>query len=368
MKPIIINMNEMSDSREVYESKPNRALPAFLYTCIALVAVAILWMCLGKIDIAVNASGMLRPGEAVGTVVNVVAGEVLSLHAEDGSTVEAGEVLYVIGHEELLTQKEFYESQSALYTERITELETYLWSVREETNHFSDRECEYALRYESFRIQLEAMRAELAANGAEKTETYGGEAEFASVSKYKYDEEIVTLQSLDAYNESLRQAEIQLAVVTKSVEDCYVKAPCAGVVNMLQEPVVGNRMASGAEVCSILPAEESDYKCVIYVENADVGGLEPGMSVKLNVYSYPNSKYGYVYGTLTKVSEDIRVDGASGMAYYLAEATVDAGSFLEGAKDSVSLKAGMACEAKIITGEQQIMSFVLEKLNLLVSK
>lgn len=61
MKPIMINMNEMSDSRVVYESKPNPMLPVFMYICLALFAVAILWMCLGKLDIVVKASGMVRP-------------------------------------------------------------------------------------------------------------------------------------------------------------------------------------------------------------------------------------------------------------------------------------------------------------------
>jgi len=294
MKPIIINMNEMSDSREVYESKPNRALPAFLYTCLALVIVAVVWMCLGKIDIAVNANGMLRPGGTVNTVVNAVGGEVLSVHAEDGSLVEAGELLYVVEHEELLAQKAFYEEKAAFYKQCL-----------EET------------------------------------------------------------QAGDSYNELLSEVEFQLSAINRSIEKCYVKAPCDGVVNMLQEPVVGNQMSAGVEVCSILPPEETGYKCLIYVNNADVAGLEPGMQVRLNVYSFPNTEYGYVYGTLTKVSNDIRVDAQSGMAYYLAEASVDAESFVDENGVPVSLKAGMACEAKIITGEEKIMTFVLEKLNLL---
>lgn len=626
MKPIMINMNEMSDSREVYDSRPNRALPVFLYTCLALCVAAVLWMCLGKIDIAVNASGMIRPDETVNTVVNTVAGEVISLHTEGGSSVEAGDLLYVIDHEELLTQKEFYEEQTATYSERLSGLETYLLSVEEEKNHFTDRKSEYATRYESFQIQLDAMRLELAtdAKTREYNETYlreksayyekeienigslleavqngktdvasgeenvymtkyrlylsdkkalelqyaerqqeieaatgtenlvntvayytgmkegletliasvesgesgfekkdtglyanmfsnyltkrqelkqsyehaeelykvnqaleeiavsaweveesrlaleqakaayenhqvttmtelqgqlqevtvkleevllsqsaqiekdtllkqneeacettlqqqyfnfvmelqtaytaaennlqsvqgqltelmnagskvlvyenGEETEYASVSKYKNDEIVATKQSIDSCETALREVNTQLTGILQSIESCHVKAPCKGVINMIQEPVVGNTVAAGTEVCSILPKEETGYKCVIYVENEDVGGLKVGMPVKFNIYSYPNTEYGYVYGTLMKVSEDIRVDSGSGMAYYQAEATVDVGNFVDAEGLPISLKAGMACEAKIITGEKRIADFVLEKLNLLVSK
>lgn len=59
---------------------------------------------------------------------------------------------------------------------------------------------------------------------------------------------------------------------------------------------------------------------------------------------------------------------ASGRAYYLAEATMDTERFVDGNGANVGLKAGMACEAKIITGEENIMSYALRKLNLLVGR
>jgi len=102
---------------------------------------------------------------------------------------------------------------------------------------------------------------------------------------------------------------------------------------------------------------------VIYVENKDVGELEPGMPVKLNVYSYPNAEYGYLNGTLHRIAEDITVDAQSGMAYYRAEVIVDADSFTDASGTPLTLKAGMACQVKLITGEKRIINFVFEKLN-----
>lgn len=625
MKPIIINMNEMSDSREVYESRPNRALPLFLYVCLGLFAAAVVWMCFGKIDITVKATGMLRPDEAVNTVVNTVGGEVILCHAEDGKAVEAGELLYVVSHEDLLAQKEFYEGQKEFYEEQYEGLRTYLKSIQEEKSYFPDMSVEYAVRYQGFQLQLDAMRlemktdagarayskgyleeqlayykeelaqtkillesvqsgesrfpskedtpyymkyqryqsdyqaleqqyadkqrelerstgeeslinsakyysgikegiealiasiemgkncfedgdtgiyanqflsyetkqAELFQNYKRAEEAYeinkelegiavsaweteesrlakeqawntyesyktttlselkgqlaeaeiklnevilnqtamvdketllkenaqarenalrqyylgyivelqnsrtaleenlktlerqlselsyasdkvlvygdGEEKEYAAVRKYKNDEIAATQQSLASCEASLQEMNAKLDSICRSIEDCYVKSPCSGIMNMIQELVVGNTIAAGSEVLSVLPMEETGYKCVIYVENADVGGLQTGMPVKFNVYSYPNAEYGYVYGTLTKVSKDIRVDSQNGMAYYQAEASVDVGNFLDSAGRPIALKAGMACEAKIITGEKRILNFVLEKLNLLAS-
>lgn len=176
MKPIIIDMNEMSDSKEVYDSRPNRTLPMFLYTCLALFAVAIVWMCVGTIEVTVKANGMLRP------------------------------------------------------------------------------------------------------------------------------------------------------------------------------------------------SVENGYTCLVYVENKDVGKVVPGMPVKLNVHAYPNTEYGYLRGTLEKIADDITVDATTGVAYYQAEVSVDSDAFVDERGKKIPLKAGMACQVKLVTKEQRIGSFVLDKLQFLAVK
>ena len=54
MKPILMNINEMSDSREVYESKPNLMFAIFIYTFLGILAVALIWSYFGRIDIVVK--------------------------------------------------------------------------------------------------------------------------------------------------------------------------------------------------------------------------------------------------------------------------------------------------------------------------
>lgn len=42
MKPILMNINEMSDSREVYESKPNPIFAIFIYTILGIIAATLI--------------------------------------------------------------------------------------------------------------------------------------------------------------------------------------------------------------------------------------------------------------------------------------------------------------------------------------
>ena len=54
------------------------------------------------------------------------------------------------------------------------------------------------------------------------------------------------------------------------------------------------------------------------------------------------------------------------MAYYLVESTLDTSGIYEKEGKKIEIKAGMSCEAKIITEQKRIITYVLEKLELLV--
>ena len=60
MKPIIIDMKDMSDSTEVYDSKPNRFMIYTIYAILLIFVIALIWMYFTVIDIVVKSDGILR--------------------------------------------------------------------------------------------------------------------------------------------------------------------------------------------------------------------------------------------------------------------------------------------------------------------
>ena len=74
MRPIIIDMKDMSDSKEVYESRPNPMLSGFIWLLLVMIVAAFAWMIFFKIDIVVKATGIVSAAEEVATVTNQVSG------------------------------------------------------------------------------------------------------------------------------------------------------------------------------------------------------------------------------------------------------------------------------------------------------
>lgn len=125
MKPIIMDMKDMSESREVYESRPNPVMAGFIYLILVMAVAALLWMGFCRIDIVVKATGTIGAAEEVATVTNRVAGTITERMIEDGQRVEKGDVLYTVSHEELTLQLSALEEQLADLKDKEEMLQAY---------------------------------------------------------------------------------------------------------------------------------------------------------------------------------------------------------------------------------------------------
>lgn len=83
MRPILLDMNDMSDSSEVYESRPHPFFIIFIYLLLVIVVVSILWAAFFKIDIVVKGTGTVSAREDSSIVTNTYAGAVTKCNIVD---------------------------------------------------------------------------------------------------------------------------------------------------------------------------------------------------------------------------------------------------------------------------------------------
>ena len=76
MKPIIIDMKDMSDSTEVYDSKPNRFMIYTIYAILLIFVIALIWMYFTVIDIVVKSDGIFKGSNALYEISSGVTGRV----------------------------------------------------------------------------------------------------------------------------------------------------------------------------------------------------------------------------------------------------------------------------------------------------
>jgi hemolysin D len=78
---------------EVIETPPSPAGRAIIWTIMAFFLIALLWACIGKVDIVAVAQGKIVPSGRVKVVQPLEAGVVKAIHVEEGQNVEAGQLL-----------------------------------------------------------------------------------------------------------------------------------------------------------------------------------------------------------------------------------------------------------------------------------
>lgn len=551
MKPIIVDMKDMSESTEVYESKPNRFLVYTIYLILFILVVAVLWMAFFKMDIVVKSNGIFKGRTAVYEISSGVTGSIKESHIENGQYVTEGDVLYVFSIDELsdtilryqneleaakarleilsayeksldgdkteleaLSNNAYYnefinrrellyvnvnlsESDTAgqvtmyqgnvdsisvtiaKYNEKIGKLNavkqcimarnntfdasegiyysmvsSYLASYNYSSLQYDNQINDYQRQIDEYEKQInnaetEASKEDEPANGnetvcgndianeneANATQSAGVTVDVDALKKQRddlitardsvkkektqalmnlelqqltpieqqisgYNDTILSLETnltsaqlqLDAVNDADNEAKEMVAILTEkgniaaeilTYEDkvkecenylnsydiqndnCIVRANVSGYFYISQELKPGSYVQEGTAIGTIYPEAESKYYAEIYVENTDIAEIKEGQEVKFEIAAYPSSEYGYFEGTVENIAKDISVDQSTGNAYYLVKVKCENVTLKGKDGQEVTLMNGMACQAKIVVDEKNVLTYLLEKIDLL---
>jgi len=551
MKPIIVDMKDISDSTEVYESKPNRFLIYTIYLILIILVVAVLWMRLFKIDVVVKSNGIFKGSNAVYEISSDVTGSVKETNIQDGQYVKEGDILYILTIDELsdtilryqneleaaqarikilsayeksldgdkteletLDDNPYYEEfvnrrkllyanvdlnesdtegqvtlyqgnvdsisgTIAKYNEKIEKLNVVKQCITARNNTFDASEGIYysmissylasynytALQYDNqinehqrqideYEEQMKKAEAEASIEDKTVTEeetvsdngistetisvvasTENTTANIEELKKQRdalitaqdsakkektralrnlelqqittieqqiagYNDTILSLETnlasaklqLEAINSADNETKESVAILTEkgnvaaeilNYEDkvkecetylksydiqndnCVIKANVSGYFYIAQDLKTGSFVQEGTTIGTIYPETESKYYAEIYVENTDIAQIREGQDVKFEIAAYPSSEYGYFKGTVENIAKNISVDQSTGYSYYLVRVKCDNMTLKGKNGEEATLMNGMACQAKIVIDEKNVLTYFGEKIDLL---
>lgn len=159
MKAIIKNINELSDSKELYETKPHPFFAIFIGLLVGMVIGAIIWMYYGEMDIVSKGRGMIRPNEQPSIIRNKAGGVVSSSYLQEGKQVKKGDILVTIDYGEqevkrLQLQEVIHEEETTLENLRVLKS-----SIASGVSHFTSQHDEvYLQKYNQYKQDFEALK------------------------------------------------------------------------------------------------------------------------------------------------------------------------------------------------------------------
>ena len=516
MKPMILNFDELEESIEIYESKPNPFIIYTIYTVFVILVIAVLWMIFFDIENLVKGNGIFKGIDENFDVGSSVSGVVKEKYVSDGKFVKEGDLLYNIEIESLSDEIILYQKNIANIQERLLMLDAFdeslngdsdslemlsenqyyeefknrrvllFQNIKNSIENIDDRESLYDESIKSITENIEKNNLKIDLINKVKTcvisrsntinteESYyysivdsyissynltamqydakisGYNAKIAEINKEiekniiselndlnKSKQEYITnidltqLEKMQALKNIENQKMLELEQIIEQInsslvslnsnveavklekssildssnknnekiailtekgnianeknslkekkeeyenylnkyniqnKNCNITAKSSGYYYDTQSLKRGSFIKEGSTIGKIFPESQSGFFAEVYVKNTDIGKVKENQSVNLEISAYPSMEYGYFKGKIVSISKDITVDENTGNAYYIAKVKCENMTVKSKNGDVGKLKNGMACQAKIIIGKKSIMTYILEKINLL---
>ncbi len=163
-------------------------------------------------------------------------------------------------------------------------------------------------------------------------------------------------------NEKLKEIDLGLKEVNKNLEKCQVKCETNGKLDLKADLQSGLMIETGAIVADILPKEDL-YKVELIIPDKDIANLKDGQEIKYSFNSLPYNEYGFLTGEIKNLSINSKIDKEMGSIFYTGEGSLEKNILYSNKGEESVIKAGMTCEARIITRKVKMLYYLLEKLN-----
>ena len=276
---------------------------------------------------------------------------------------------------QLQHQQRLYQQQSNTTQAQVAEAEAAVELAQEELNRYRElvqtgivsqlqlKEKTAALK--SFQAKLQQAEANLDPSAGEVTmareqiaqEIARGETTLASLNRERQqlqERKIEFANQLNSYREDLKQIAIEL-------KNTQIRAPLAGIVQVLNLRNSGQVVRSGDEIATIAP-DNSPYAIKAFVSARDISKVEIGQTTQMRVSACPYSDFGTLEGTVLTISPDTknstsRTNTTEDNASY--EISIKPESMKLTAGDRYcAIRSGMEGRVDIISRQESILRFL----------
>ncbi|MBN2617874.1 MAG: HlyD family efflux transporter periplasmic adaptor subunit [Spirochaetales bacterium] len=379
MHEYIIDMKDLSDSRELLESKPPKVIKIFIYFLLFMIVAGFIWISVSSIEITTKSPGIIRPIDDISIVRNVVSGTLVNIWFKDGDYINKDEPLYKIDTTSLdIDYKEVLSKISRLNKTKMNVIKLQQ-SISENKNLFSTNNTKFYNRFLTYQLEkeklnmtylkalreyddenslLDNMKTQRKLDELEATVRYNSLNVDTFVSKNLIDLE----NEITTINEELISLNRNKMTLEENIKMSQVNASISGRIQKIQDLNTGDFLGVGSEVLRVLPIDSESIKVDIMVSNKDIAGISVGDVVTYRFSALPQSEYGVLKGKVLSIPGDITSNSVNGNVYVL-EGSVNSNKLDNKEGIPVFLKSGMFCDVRITTREQKILDYLLEKLD-----
>jgi len=359
LKPIIIDMKDLSESTMIFEKKPNPAIVWFVYILLGITVISILFMAVSKIDIVTESTGVIYTAEGLTEVQCNYNAKITKCNVQDGQYVRSGTILLELG--DLPNEKNIQEDLEELQKTQdnlaiLKAYDTFLNSDAAKINELDPTEFDSMTDnrfFEEFQTRKKLFLNQL-------TEVERNIISFSNTLLNEKSNVYKEIQSLETTYEELSQRIPPENFVNGQL---VIRAKSSGYFYSLDNLEVGDTLSEESHIGDIYPDQQKTFQAQLFVLTPDIGKIHEGLEVKLEIDAFPSREYGTLTGHIRKIAKVANFKQDQNVSYFPVWVDCDTAELTNKNGESTTLKSGLMCNAKIVTGKKSILQYVLDSIH-----
>lgn len=352
----IKTLDQLKDSRLLYEKK----LPRFGYIItvilMALLTVIVIWSIYTPKIYVIKSAGAVQ-SDNKNYVMSPYTGKISEMQVKEGQVVEKGDILFQVESTDLNLQVKQLGEKKKSYETRVSQFEKLVKSIKDNKNYFDiaiENDSLYYSQFEAYKSKVdqsqvdvssykaygytdEQIEKQLVSNQAKITEIYYTAIQTAETSILDAQTQI---GGIDAQIIALKQGQGQYTIT----------ANASGIVHMMSDYKEGMVVQAAAAIASIASSQDT-YTIIAYMSPSDVARTKVGDSTDVEIAGLNQSIYGTITGKITGIDSDITTskDSATGesTSYFKVYITPDEKYLVSKAGNIAYITNGMSVEARV---------------------
>lgn len=363
-----------------------------LYLVLLIVASAIAWATLAKVDIITHATGKIVPDAREQVIASLEGGILRALHVHEGQVVEAGQDLVQLDPTKFAAQQNEGQAKRVALMGTVARLSAEANGqalrfppevkldrdvVANETDAYQARRRSLDEAVAMTRRSMGLVERELA--NAEQMANRGlmSEVEVMHLRRQRNDLQMQIGERAnrfrqDAYTELLKvrsdlaQLDEQQVVREDALKRTTLKSPVRGIVKNIRIGTLGGVVTAGAPILEIVPL--SDHLLVeAQLKPADIGFVRVGQEVQVKLSAYDFNTYGGLQGAIEYISPDALGDDKQALTgkdgtYYRARIRTTSSTLRAKGGEALQVLPGMVTNVEIRTGDRTVLDFILKPM------
>lgn len=395
--------------------EPSKAAKALLYAIAGLLAVALLWASLAKLDRVTRGEGRVVPSNHLQKVQYLEGGIIKEILVRPGASVNKGDVLVRVDPTQVNAKLSSGEDGYYTLAARIARLEAAASGVEfslpeklakaapdiaaNERTLFLTRKQEFeaalaieqgkfdeALAAREFAIETHALAEQelaivepLVRKGIEpriellrarqRAAAAAGEKQRAEIAARSAESEVTRVRNTyyAGLADELARARSEMSSIAGDLpglrdraDRTEVRSPIDGVIHRVLVQTIGGVVQPGETIVEVVPAGDTPM-IEAKVKPADIGFLHIGQEARVRISAYDSAVYGSLQGFIETISPDAIEDPQNGARHFLVTVRLNddaAGS----ARSPLPPMPGMAATVDILNGKRTVLAYILKPI------